>query len=125
MLKSNQEISDYDTVRLWSFLTAFRNVTYEALLNDIDKHFKDSVVNSTPLCIISLTDTAGKVSVVKTFIKRPDPGSEEYYGRAVPYDLDRFYALVNNGQDFTLVQYFIFDKILRTGPFFMKNRERR
>ena len=30
-----------------------------------------------------------------------------------PFDLDRAYALVNNGQDFVLIQYFVFDRIMR------------
>jgi hypothetical protein len=123
MLKGNRQITDYDTLRVWSFLTAFRNVAYEALLNDLDKRFRDSVMTSKPFCIISLRDTSGKVSTVTTYFKKAGPGSTEYYGRVVPYDLDRLYAVVNNGQDFTLIQFFVFDKIFRTGPFFMKNRQ--
>ncbi len=125
ILKTNQVVKDYDTLKVWGFLTAFRNVNFEALLNELDKHFRDSVTASQPFCIVSVRDTTGTVNTVKTFFKKPDPGSEEYYGRKVPYDLDRLYALVNDGKDFTLIQYFVFDKIFRTGPFFMKNRPRR
>ena len=120
-LNDRSEIKDYDTAKVWSFLAAFSSVSFEALLNDIDPHLKDSVLASTPLCIITVRDTAGKETVVKTYHKNAGPGSAEYYGREVPYDLDRLYALMNDGQDFTLIQFFVFDKILRTAPFF--NRE--
>jgi hypothetical protein len=114
----NQVISDYDTLKVWSFLTAFRDVNFEALLNDLDAHVRDSVLASTPFCIITMKDTAGVVSTVRTFHKKAEPGSAEYYGREVPYDLDRLYAQVNNGRDFVLIQFFVFDKIFRTAPFF-------
>jgi hypothetical protein len=45
------------------------------------------------------------------------------FGNAAPYDRDRLYALVNDGKDFTLVQYFVFDKILRPMSFFMRTPE--
>jgi hypothetical protein len=44
-------------------------------------------------------------------------------GRSIPYDLDRLYALVNNGQDFTLIQFLVFDKILRPKAYFLKEKK--
>jgi hypothetical protein len=37
---------------------------------------------------------------------------DEIYNKLVPDDRDRFYALINNGEDFVLMQYYTFDKIL-------------
>ena len=125
LLKTNTPVTGFDTLKVWGFLTAFRNLNYESLLNDIDRHYRDSIVASKPFCIVTLKDTAGNVSTVRTFFKRADPGSEEIYGKVVPYDLDRLYALVNNGQDFTLIQYFVFDKIFRTGAWFTRSRPAR
>ncbi|MDP4281803.1 MAG: hypothetical protein Q8867_06590 [Bacteroidota bacterium] len=116
----NREIPNCDTLKVFSILNAFRNINYEALLNDMDSHRKDSVIASPPFCIISLKDTSARVSTIKIYHKAAVAGSDEYYGRKVPYDLDRMYALVNDGKDFVLVQYFVFDKVLRTRPFFLR-----
>lgn len=117
-LAAGQEIA-YDTLKLLNFLSGFRNLNYEALINDMEPHRKDSIISSTPFVIITLTDTAGVTRSVKTFHKKGPEGQTDSEGRPMPYDLDRLYALVNEGKDFTLIQYFNFDKVLRPLPFFL------
>jgi hypothetical protein len=122
-LQDNREVMGFDTLKLMNFLTSFRNINFEALLNDMDPHRKDSILARTPYCIISLTDTAHQIQSIKTFRKGAFPGETDGFGKEAPYDLDRLYALVNNGQDFTLIQYFVFDKILRPKSFFLRQKE--
>jgi hypothetical protein len=119
-LKDNQEILDYDTLKVLNFLSGFRNLNYEALLNDMDKVRKDSILRSQPFIIITLTDTAGVSTTIRTFHKKGPDGQTDPQGIPLPYDLDRLYASVNDGKDFTLIQYFTFDKVLRPKPFFLK-----
>ena len=33
-------------------------------------------------------------------------------GQRVKYDVDRLFALMNNGKDFVIIQYYVFGKIL-------------
>jgi hypothetical protein len=120
-LKDNQEIKNYDTLKLLNFLSGFRSLNYEALLNDMDKARKDSILGSLPFIIITLTDTSGVSTSIKTFHKKGPDGQTDPQGIPLPYDLDRLYASVNNGQDFTIIQYFTFDKVLRPKPFFLKD----
>jgi len=110
----------FDTLKVLNFLSAFRNLSFEALLNDLDKNYKDSIISSVPFAIITLTDTSGYVNSVKTFHKKAAAGATDYNGKPVQYDLDRAYALVNGGKDFTLIQFFVFDKVLRPKKFFLK-----
>jgi hypothetical protein len=117
-LKDQQEVVRYDTLKLLNFLSGFRNLNYEALLNDMDKPRKDSILNSRPFIIITLTDTAGVSRSIKTYHKKGPDGQTDMQGAPLPYDLDRLYASVNEGQDFTIIQYFTFDKVLRPLPFF-------
>lgn len=119
-LKDNREVKNYDTLKLLNFLSGFRNLNYEALLNDIDKSRKDSILNSQPFVIITLTDTAGITTSIRTYHKKGPEGQTDLQGTPMPYDLDRLYASVNAGQDFTLIQYFTFNKVLRPLPFFLK-----
>jgi hypothetical protein len=89
----------------------------------METHRKDSILATIPYCIISLTDTSHSTQIIKTYRKGAAPGEMDDFGKPAPYDMDRLYALVNDGKDFTYVQYFVFDKILRTKSFFLKKQE--
>lgn len=119
-ISDNKEVPEYDTLRVLNFLSGFRNLNYEALLNDIDKFLIDSIVNSPPFIVITLTDTNGVSKTIKTFHKKGPEGQTDPQGNPLPYDLDRLYALVNDGKDFVLIQYFSFSKVLRPKTFFLK-----
>jgi len=115
-LAGNQAIYAYDTIRALNFLTSFEDVRFESLLAHlVEKEFIDSVSASTPKTIITLTDREGKVNEVKIFTKKGF--APQYSGDGAilePLDLDRAYALVNDDEDFVLIQYYVFDKVTRT-----------
>jgi hypothetical protein len=119
-LSDGKALAAYDTLKLLNFLAGFRNLNYEALLNDMDKAKKDSILSSQPFIILTLTDTAGVSNTIKTYHKKGPEGQADPQGNPLPYDLDRLYALVNGGKDFTLIQYFTFDKVLRPKFFFFR-----
>ena len=120
-LMDNKELKNYDTLKMLNFLSGFRNLSYEVLLNDMDKARKDSILNSQPFIIITLTDTSGVSKTITTFHKKGPDGQTDPQGAPLPFDLDRLYASVNDGQDFTIIQYFAFDKVLRPKSFFIKD----
>ena len=124
-LENIMPVRVFDTLKMMNFLSSFRNINFEALLTDMDSHRKDSILARTPYCIISLTDTSHKTITIKTYRKGSFPGDVDDFGKPVPYDLDRLYALVNGGQDFVLIQYFVFDKILRPLSFFTRGQEQK
>lgn len=119
-LADNKRINNYDTLKLMNFLSAFRNLNFETLLNDLDKHKKDSILSSPPFTIITLTDTNKVSKTVKIFHKKSVGDQTDMNGKPLLYDPDRAYALVNDGSDFTLVQFFVFDKILKPVKYFVK-----
>ena len=47
----------------------------------------------------------------------------DYEGNPLKYELDKYFALVNNGQDFALIQHFVFGKLFIGGKFFYSQRE--
>ena len=119
-LIDNKPLPDLDTLKVLNFLSGFRNVSFEAFLNDMDKHTRDSVLSTTPFIVITLTDTLNKTRIVKTYHKANLFGQKDFKSRVLPYDPDRLYAMVNDGKDFVLIQYFAFSKILRPKPYFKK-----
>jgi hypothetical protein len=121
-LKSNTVVSDYDTIKLLDCLSAFHDIKFELMINDSKAHNKDSVINSTPFHIITLTDIAGNTTVVKTFHKAYTPGQmDDIDGIPSKYDRDRLYAQLNGGKDFALIQFYVFDRILHPLPYFLKS----
>jgi len=116
----NKPMPDLDTLKVLNFLAGFRNANFEAFLNDMDRHTRDSILGTNPFIIITLTDTLNKTKVVKTYHKANLFGQKDFNGRILPYDPDRLYAMLDDGKDFVLIQYFAFNKILRPKPYFAK-----
>lgn len=109
----------YDTLRMLQFVTAFKDIRYESVLNNkLEASYIDSIASGPMAHIITLRETDGDEFVVRTFIKG---GISELYaedGAAMePMDLDRLYAFINEDRDFVLIQYFVFDKVLRTASY--------
>lgn len=123
-LKDGRPVNDYDTLKVLNFLSGFRNLNFEALLNDMAPAQKDSILASKPFIILTLTDTARTAETIRIYHKKGVSGMADPQGINLPYDTDRLYASVNNGRDFTLIQYYTFDKVLRPLPFFTKEGAR-
>jgi len=117
---SNQSVIDFDTTKIIEFLGSFANVRFEAFLNDLDKSKRDSITSSKPFYNILLTDRMGKTQTITTFKKLIGPDKKDAGGNLVNYDRERMYALVNDNKDLVLVQFFVFDRILKPLPFFLK-----
>ncbi|MDT8392849.1 MAG: DUF4340 domain-containing protein [Bacteroidales bacterium] len=114
----------YDTLRLLQFVTAFKDVRFESVLNNkLEASYIDSIASGPLAHIITLKETDGDEYVVQTYRKG---GFRELYdedGAALePFDLDRLYAFINDGKDFVLIQYFVFDKVLRPASY-LQNKE--
>lgn len=115
-LSNRQILPVFDTVALFTFLDAFKNINYESLLDDMAETKIDSILQSEPVHIIRLTETGGETHEIKTFRMLSRYDQEEIYGFKPDYDLDRMYGWHNN--QMMMIQYFVFDKITRPIEFF-------
>lgn len=111
-LKDNQEINGYDTLRLVSFVNAFRKINYETLLNDMEPSRRDSIMQAAPMHRITLETKTGQTQSIRTFVRLlPQPEVDVFDGSVITYDMDRLYGYVND-EDFVTIQFFAFDKVL-------------
>lgn len=117
-LSDKQALSSYDTLKLMNFMTSFADLRFEALLNEIDPLRIDSITHSTPQQIITLIDKKGDTTKLKTFFKPNDAQRYNTEGGLYTEDLDRLYGLIHDGEDFILLQYFVFDKVLKDLDYF-------
>jgi len=118
-LQNQEPVRQFDTLKLLNFMTAFNDLRFEALLNEINAQRIDSISNSLPRYIITLVDSRSDTTVMKTFYKPNDERQFDLEGKVYVFDLDRAYALVNKDRDFVLIQYFVFDKVLKPLSFFL------
>ena len=76
---------------------------------------------------ITLTTKEGTTKQLTTFEKniinttiREIEGLVDQDGNPLdPIDHDRIYGLINEGKDLVLIQYYIFDKVLRPGEYYV------
>lgn len=118
-LANDQAVMDFDTVKMLDLFASFVNLRHELFINDLPK--KDSIIKSTPFQILTIEDYKGQTYSIKTFHKRSvDNSDTDPYYNFSPYDRDRFYALINNDKDFVLMQFFVFDNVIRPLAFYRK-----
>jgi len=116
-MADNREVP-FDTLKMLNFLTAFTDIRYEMLLDEFDPEARDSIVNSPPKNILSLTDKEGHTAAIKTYYKSNSEGTFDPEGVPDPYDVDHLYGLVSEERDFVMIQYYVFDKVLRPLSYF-------
>ncbi len=114
-LIDNSKIINYDTLKLLNFLTSFSDLRYESRLNNLMSTIRqDSIINTTKVYEITLVDGDQDTTYMAGYNKRalPEEIREEAYFQLIPLDNDRFYGLANEGEDFVLLQYYTFNKVL-------------
>lgn len=111
-LADNQSLP-FDTLKVINFLSSFNDLRFEALINTITPQPRlDSIRNAQFLHRITMVNKEGTQISMKTYPKRQQtvntiPEEER------PMDVDRMYAFINDDRDFVLVQYYVFDKVIK------------
>ena len=114
--KGLHKINGFDTLNVLNYMSSFENINFEAVINQLSK--KDSIVKSTPFHILTLETFSGEIQKIKTFHKWAITSEEFEDNSSSKYDKDRLYALINDGKDFVLIQFYVFDKLLRPLSYF-------
>lgn len=126
----NEQITDYDTVKLLDMLAEYRDKNYEVFVTNLSQGAKDSIIRYNHFKTITLTDVDGNKTTLDMYRKMElDP----YYLDAIvggmeraadePYNRDKFYAVLNgNTQNLVQCQYFHFDRQNQPLSFFLKQQ---
>ena len=123
----NGEPLVFDTLRVLNLMSSFNNVRFEAFLNDVEPARRDSIINSPFQQRLTLTTKDGKSSSVTTYTMRTNADmflySEEdleNYDDMIK-DPDHKYALLSDGNEFVLIQDFVFGKLLKPADYYSKD----
>ncbi len=105
----------FDTLHMTDYLTAFLQLDLDAycngILSDIDRA---NIHQQPPFFSMELTTVSGEKKTLKTYFKTLT--SEDGFR----VDPNRMLALVNNGKDTVVLQYAVFDHIIKQREYFVK-----
>ncbi|HYV94162.1 MAG TPA: DUF4340 domain-containing protein [Chitinophagales bacterium] len=113
--------SKLDKDKLHSYLNLFKFINCEAFVNDLSK--KDTILQSQPFCTVKLVDRNNQQHPTVCYQMPLNPDSPMQYdvkGTPLKYDNDRYFATINNGQDFVIVQLFHFGRLLKSCNYFLQ-----
>ena len=109
----------FDEAKMKQYLAYFQNISYELLLNNENNKLVDSVKNAIPFIKMTITDTKNQTKQFNFVRKNSSPALNMKYGVHYIYDPDRLFMNYNSGQEVTVVQYYVFGKILQTYGYFL------
>jgi len=112
-----------DTAKVGQYIGLFKHVNFEGFATGVPIETKDSILATIPIAIITITDTKGAKDMMKAYLKMPnktDSLVEDEHGNPLKYDVDRMFALINNGKDFVVIQHYVFDGIMVSFEYFKK-----
>jgi hypothetical protein len=107
----NRTIDRFDTSKVVQYLSMYRNLNYESVLDDMIKTKRDSILASTPTIEITVVDKLGKAHTIRAWKRKADIGQRDMDGNQAEWDLERMYAMVDNSEFMVSVQYFVFNDI--------------
>ena len=113
-----------DTIAIKQYLAYFLNLEASIFLTGKVNREADSVKKTPYFATLTVEDIQNRKQVVKFFKKPPEKGKEELYGMVMKDDPDNAYVLFNNDQDFAIVQFFVFGKVMQTTRYFLPSGKR-
>jgi hypothetical protein len=110
---NGRDIVKFDTLKAREYLTQFYNINCEGYVKDIEPERKDSILNSQPKSIYTVSAVNGEIKELKCYSKKLLSETFDMNGKLMDLDVDRFYAILNgNKKDLLLLQNFVFDNLM-------------
>ncbi len=120
MLSNGKVAQAVDPLAVKQYLSYFQVLSFESFEVDLRQPEIDSVLKSQPINILTVTDKNGLTNKVKFFARKPTKEAFDKDGNPVKFDGERMDALLNNGEDFVMVQFFMFGKVMPSVDYFQK-----
>ena len=111
-----------DTLTARDYLSRFTRINFEAIVRDFPQ--KDSLLALPPSATFIVTTTGGQKIKVETWPKRTPADLVFDQGEPMIYDPDRFFGVINGQKnELLLLQYHVFDPILKPVEYFLKGQQ--
>lgn len=120
-MMSGKKVGNIDPMAVKQYLSYFQQVNFESLDMGMTQQEIDSTLKSTPINILTVTDNKGKINRIKFFARKPKKEDRlDSEGKPLKFDLDRMNALLESTNDFVMVQYYIFGKMMPPADYFVR-----
>jgi hypothetical protein len=110
-----------DKDKVFEYIDFLKAVYCESIITSESEKMK--AVSQEPFCVITFKLRNGTTQEMKCYYKEISKRSKsqtDAEGKVRPYDLDRFYGVLNGSDDIYLLQDFHFGKLLKTFEYFKK-----
>jgi len=107
---------DADTVRIRRFLSSFRDIYYESLLDADAEIYRQQQMFEQPFMQITVLLKDGTHTRISAYARRHQADQSISAG-VLQRDPNRFYVKINDGE-YALAQYYVFNRIMRPLSFF-------
>ena len=121
LISKNQNLSNVDTLSVKQYLSYFQQLNFESFEVNLKQTQIDSVLKSQPIYILTITDNKEVANKIKFYARKNHKGLQDKDGKVLPFDPDRMDALLDNGKDFVMLQYYNFGKVMPSTEYFQKN----
>jgi len=115
---TGEEVSEFNTKSVQRYVTLMMRLNYEGMNKELSMHEADSVMRSTPLYSISVTDITGSVKNVLVHRKNAPPGLTDYKGDPILWDKDRYWGHVKGRTELMKLQFFSWGPVFKPISFF-------
>ncbi|MBK9319603.1 MAG: DUF4340 domain-containing protein [Bacteroidetes bacterium] len=125
-LEDKTPVKPLDVTKVRTFLSAFRDTYFERLDHAISKKVRDSVLAAGSFSEIRVRMEDGKEKMLTCFRKPVSQGSRlqiDFEGKDLPFDYDRFYAIMTGDTSMLVCQYFHFDRIFKDPRNFLPGKD--
>ena len=117
LFNNELKVDNFDTAKVRSYITSYRKVHFTHHNRTADQNQIDSLKNSTPYYVISVTDKKGDENKINAHLKSPGFNRFDFNGDLMEYDQDNLWVFTRY-DELTVCQYHVFDKLLRDINFF-------
>lgn len=127
MNRLDGEPVDFSDNKVLTLMMAFKDVRFEAFLDEVEPARRDSIIHSPFQQRLTLTTKDGKDISVTTFRLLANADLYDYSDEDIDSfeemikDPDHQYALLSEGDEFVLIQDFVFGKLLKPADFYSKD----
>ncbi|MDY6800134.1 MAG: hypothetical protein SVU94_02800 [Bacteroidota bacterium] len=115
--EKNLFVEDFKVERVVRYFTYFQDIEFERLEKELSKQKTDSLLKSKPYCKISVTDVDDFTNSITIYRKPPERKFDEF-GNKLTFDYNRAYAIFNQNNELIIIQYYIFDPLLKEIDYF-------
>jgi len=116
-IAENKYLEDFHVEKVATYFVYFQGIEFDQVLSGITKEKTDSILQTTPFITITVEDFNRDKNSISIYRKEAENELDEF-GQKAKFDYNKAYARLNNSSEIILIQYHIFDPLLKEIDYF-------